>query len=79
MNTLRHQYLSNGSQHRVVQLDIGGFLLEAGVWTSCLDLAIYCAEGRVFAAAAKHPDVPVNQIFELTPVAKEINGGSEGK
>lgn len=42
--TLSHQYNSNGS-HRIVELDIAGFLLKSGEWTDYANVATYITSG----------------------------------
>ena len=46
--TLKHQYSTTG-QHRIVELDISGFLKEAGEWTTYQNIATYITKfGAVY-------------------------------
>lgn len=79
MNTIRHQYDSNG-RHRLVQLDTAGFLKEAGQWAGYTHISEYRTEGVSFIAATDYyagTSLQPNKIYELKPIDSSIDGGSE--
>ena len=73
--TLKHQYSTTGN-HRIVELDIAGFLKQASEWCSYHDIATFTHYGVIYACVTPYfagGEIEPDQIYGL----HKTNFGSE--
>jgi hypothetical protein len=65
--TLKHQYDSKGS-HRIVKLDVAGFLEKSGEWAGYNNLATYTINNIQYIAATDYyaGTLEPNVIYQLS-------------
>lgn len=67
--TLKHQYNSVNASHRIVSLDIAGFLKDSGHWASYQNIAVYNTNtGVIYIAVTEYfagSSIQSDKIYQL--------------